>query len=221
MENLAPFRHQPTLFLAELVSADITEIITNLEHPLFALSTKPDVWPHKYEDGHGNWIAFEPSWRGLPTIFDQDVLIYGTSKIMAALNRGADPGPRVHLTATDLLEFTNRRKGGSQYRLLEEAIMRVTGLRIVTNIRSDGLERTDFFGGVVSKKARAEDWWAAHMIIRPAHKMDMELKVVAGILYVSIRSQWTGCICTLYPIDYRQNRIDNGSCQRLKGMTIN
>ena len=84
--------------------------------------------------------------KGLATIHDKDVLIYCVSQLMAAVNEGRPTSPVLHLKAHDLLVATNRETSGDGYRRLREALERLSGTRVVTNIATGGLESTRGFG---------------------------------------------------------------------------
>jgi plasmid replication initiation protein len=55
-------------------------------------------------------------------------------------------GHRLRITSRDLLVFTNRGTAGKDYNALCEAIDRLAGTRITTNIRTGDEEQTDSFG---------------------------------------------------------------------------
>ena len=61
--------------------------IASMEHPIFSLSTKPDMRVLRYEY-NGNIITINPSDEGLATIHDKDILIYCASQLRAAITRG-------------------------------------------------------------------------------------------------------------------------------------
>ncbi len=84
--------------------------------------------------------------KGLATIHDKDVLIYCVSQLMAALKAGRPTSPMLHLKAHDLLVATRRETSGDGYRRLREALERLSGTRIVTNIATGGIESTRGFG---------------------------------------------------------------------------
>jgi hypothetical protein len=65
---------------------------------------------------------------------------------MEKLKRNEQVGPRVRITSHDLLVFTNRGTSGKDYNALCEAIDRLAGTRITTNIRTGEEEQTDSFG---------------------------------------------------------------------------
>jgi hypothetical protein len=116
-----------------------------MEHPFYSLSKKPDTQIRRYEH-NGNWLQIIPSVKGLATIYDKDILIYCISQLMGKLNRGEPVGPRVRITSYDLLVFTNRGTSGKDYDALCEAIDRLAGTRITTNIQTGDEEQRDSFG---------------------------------------------------------------------------
>jgi len=100
----------------------------------------------RYEDGNGNWIEVTPSYRGLATIYDKDVLIYCISQIMHKLKRGEAVSPRVRINSYDLLVFTNRGTSGRDYQALQDSLERIRGTTIKTNIKTGDEEQTNIFG---------------------------------------------------------------------------
>ncbi|MCA9214769.1 MAG: replication initiator protein A, partial [Planctomycetales bacterium] len=90
-----------------------------------------------------------------------DILIYCISQIMSKLRQGEPVSQRVRITARDLLMFTNRGTSGPEYDALEEAIDRLAGTRIVTNIKANDEEEHGNFGlidrGRVRRKPRRTD----------------------------------------------------------------
>jgi plasmid replication initiation protein len=116
-----------------------------MEHPFYSLSKKPETSIRRYEH-NGNWLQIVPSVKGLATIYDKDILIYCISQLMEKLKRNEKVGPRVRISSHDLLVFTNRGTAGKDYKALCEAIDRLAGTRITTNIRTGEEEQTDSFG---------------------------------------------------------------------------
>jgi Replication initiator protein A len=86
---LLPDRH-PTgdLFVCDIFDAAPKGDMASMEHPIFSLSTKPDMRIRLYEHGE-NYVEVIPSALGLATVHDRDVLIYCIRQLIAALN----PGP--------------------------------------------------------------------------------------------------------------------------------
>jgi plasmid replication initiation protein len=145
-EHLLPVKHgQGDLFICDVADAALKDLIPQMEHPFYSLSKKPDTAIRKYEH-NGNWLQIIPSVKGLATIYDKDILIYCISQIMEKLKRQEKVSQRVKITSYDLLVFTNRGTSGRDYDALCEAIYRLAGTRITTNIRTGDEEQRDSFG---------------------------------------------------------------------------
>ena len=145
-EHLLPARHgRGDLFICDVADAALKDLIPQMEHPFYSLSKKRDTGIRKYEH-NGNWLEIVPSVKGLATIYDKDILIYCVSQIMEKLKRKEKVSPRVRITSYDLLVFTNRGTSGRDYEALCEAIERLAGTRITTNIRTGDEEQRDSFG---------------------------------------------------------------------------
>ena len=123
--------------------------MASMEHPVFTLSTKPDMKPRRYRNGD-NSIDILPSHYGLATVHDRDVLIYCISQCMAALNEGHKVSRSLRFKAHDLLVATNRQTSGQGYQLLKDALRRLQGTQIETNIRQGGKEYFKVFGLIES-----------------------------------------------------------------------
>lgn len=145
-EGRLPVRH-PTadFFVCDIMDALPKDDLATMEHPVFSLSTRPDLRILSYTH-RGAEITVTPSVRGLATLFDKDILIYCISQLMAAMNAGRTIGRTLTLKAHDLMVATNRETSGDSYRRLREAFERLAGTRITTNIATDGIEVTRGFG---------------------------------------------------------------------------
>lgn len=143
---LLPDRHpQHDLFVCDVADAVLKDIMQHMEHPFYSLSKKPVTSVRRYEHG-GNWLEITPSVKGLATIYDKDILIYCISQIMGAVKRNEPISPRVRINSRDLLMFTNRGTSGRDYQALVEALDRLEGTRIRTNIRVGDEELIEGFG---------------------------------------------------------------------------
>lgn len=155
--HLLPYRHsQHDLFICDVADAVLKDDIASMEHPFFSLSKKPETTVKRYENG-GKWVEIVPSVRGLATIYDKDILIYCISQLIAKMNNGEAPSPYVRIVAKDLLVFTNRNTGGKDYESLKEALDRLDGTRIRTNIRTGGEEQYKGFGLIESFDLRRSE----------------------------------------------------------------
>jgi plasmid replication initiation protein len=145
-EYLLPARHAVgDLFICDVADAVLKDIHQQMEHPFFSLSKKKDTEIRRYEH-NGNYLEIIPSVKGLATIYDKDILIYCISQIMAKLKRQEKVSQRVRITSYDLLVFTNRGTSGRDYDALVEAIDRLAGTRINTNIKTGDEEQRESFG---------------------------------------------------------------------------
>ena len=159
MEPLLPVRHTERDFFA----CDIFEALTtfkddmaSMEHPVFSLSTKPDMRILHYEH-NGNTITIKPTSDGLPTIFDKDILLYCASYLRAAINRGEIPSQRVRFAAYDFFVSTNRLTTGQYYQNFEDCLNRLRGTTINTNIKTGNVTIVSGFGLIDSWNAIKRD----------------------------------------------------------------
>ncbi len=142
---LLPHRHpEKDLFICDFGEVIPKSDIASMEHPLFTLSTKPDIAIRNYEH-NGNTVRIAPSVLGLATIHDKDILIYCISQLMAGINQGETPSRTVRFKAHDLLITTNRPTGGESYKRLGQAFDRLAGTLIETNIKTNGEEINEKF----------------------------------------------------------------------------
>jgi plasmid replication initiation protein len=134
--HLAPDRHpQRDFFVADLLDVAPKDDLASMEHPLFALKAG-DKRVRRYER-NGNSIEIQPGIKGCATIYDKDLWIYCISQLVEAINRGReDVGRTVQFTAYDFLVTTNRGTSGDSYERMGEALNRLAGTRIETNIET-------------------------------------------------------------------------------------
>lgn len=144
---LLPVRHQPDFFVCDIFDAAMKGDSASMEHPIFSLSKKPDMKVRRYENGD-KWAEVRPSVKGLATVFDRDILIYCISQLIAAANAGRQVSQRLRLRAHDLLVATNRDISGRGYLQLREALERLQGTQIATNIVTGGKETFDVFSPI-------------------------------------------------------------------------
>ena len=151
---LVPDRHpQHDLFICDVADAVLKDVMAQMEHPFYSLSKKPETTVRRYEH-NGNWLEITPSVKGLATIYDKDILIYCISQVMAKLKAGESVSQRVRINSRDLLIFTNRGTAGKDYQALVEAISRLSGTQISTNIRTGDEEQYDTFGLIDAASVR-------------------------------------------------------------------
>ena len=220
---LLPDRHpQPDFFIADIFdSLPFKDDMATMEHPLFTLSTKPDKRALTYSQG-GFTIEIQPSYQGLPTIFDKDVLLYCGSQMMDRINRGEIPPKTIRLSLHDLLIVTNRRTSGEGYRLIKNSLTRLTGSLIRTNIKTANRRQEGFFhilesahlieservkGRLISVEITLSDWYYNSLLAKQVLTIDRDYfrlrKSIDRRLYEIARKhcgskkQWTVQLDTL------------------------
>jgi plasmid replication initiation protein len=140
-----PALAQGDFFVCDILDALPKDDLGSMEHPVFSLSTRPDLRVLDYAH-NGVRITVVPSVKGLATLFDKDILIYCISQLMAALNAGRPVSRTCRLVAHDLMLATGRETSGDGYARLREAFERLAGTRITTNLVTGGVEVTTGFG---------------------------------------------------------------------------
>ena len=147
---------QPDLFICDIFDAAPKSDMAGMEHPVFSISKRPDHQTRRYETG-GNFIEISPSAKGLATVFDRDILIFCISQLIAALNEGRTVSKTVSFKVIDYLIATGKPVGGSAYIRAEEALERLRGTSIKTNIVTGEERQWLIFGLVESAKTARRD----------------------------------------------------------------
>ena len=172
MEPLLPVRHENRdFFVCNIFEAlpYFKDDFASMEHPVFSLSTKPDMRVLHYEH-NGNTITIKPGYDGLATIHDKDILLYCASYLRASIAAGHTPNQKIRFTAYDLLVSTNRLTNGRSYERFKAALERLQGTVIQTNIKTGNLIIEEGFGLI--------EWWRAV-------KKDNNGRVIAAEIKVS------------------------------------
>ena len=147
-KHLKPIKHpQGDLFVCDITDVILKDDLASMEHPFYSLSKKPDREPRRYEHGD-KWIEFRPSIKGLPTIYDKDLIIYAISQLIAGMREGRPLSKRVKIDPYAFLVFTERGVGGRDYAALCDSLDRIDGTRFRTNILFEGT-RTDEWMGII------------------------------------------------------------------------
>ncbi|MCV2502619.1 MAG: replication initiator protein A [Neisseriaceae bacterium] len=158
--HLNPVRHRKgDFFVADIFNSPVMrDDIASMEFPIFALKPK-DTKIVEFEINNIK-TTIKPSVEiGRATIFDKDIWIYAISKLMQAKYEGKEINQTIRFTAYDYLHTTNRQTGGSQYQQFKEALDRLQGTNITTEIETGGMKQSKGFGlidgwGVVEKDKR-------------------------------------------------------------------
>lgn len=146
MGTLLPNRHpNRDFFILDVAVAAPKDDLASMEHPVFSLSIKPDMRELEYEH-NGRRLRVVPSGKGLATIMDKDILLYCISKMVHAKNAGEEITPWVEMSAHEVMVATNWRTNDASYQRFEEALIRLKGTVLLTDIATDGHTQTRGFG---------------------------------------------------------------------------
>jgi len=153
---LKPLKHlQGDLFVCDVTDVILKDDMASMEHPFYSLSKKPDRESRRYEH-NGKWIEFRPSIKGLPTIYDKDLIIYAISHLVAGLEEGEDIPKTVEIDPYAFFVFTQRSTGGRDYDALVDSLDRIDGTRYRTNVVFNGT-KTDEWMGIIDKASLETD----------------------------------------------------------------
>ena len=133
-------------FIADIFdNLPVKDDMASMEHPIFVLSKKKDMRNLEYRKDNIS-ISIKPTTDGLPTIFDKDILLYCGSQLIQEVNAGRIPPKTLRISSHDLLIATNRQTNDDGYRRLKQALSRLSGVRIQTNIKTNKRVMTNDFG---------------------------------------------------------------------------
>ncbi len=155
--HLKPMKHpQGDLFVCDITDVILKDDLASMEHPFYSLSKKPDREPRRYEY-KGQWIEFRPSIKGMPTIYDKDLIIYAISQLIAGMKEGRVVSKRVQIDPYAFLVFTQRGVGGRDYDALGDSLDRIDGTRFRTNILFEGTRTDEWMGIIDGAKMKTDD----------------------------------------------------------------
>lgn len=144
---------QLDLFVMTIIDASLKSDDLSLEAPLFALGVN-DIKPFSWESKNGELkISIKPPSKNdgedrapaRATIYDKDILVYLTSRLVAAIEDGAElPGSRrVRFTAHDFFKATEKNdRSKDAYRRIREALERLT--RTYISVKATGKKEIGF-----------------------------------------------------------------------------
>ena len=134
MSSLLPDRHpNKDFFILDVSDASPKDDLASMEHPVFSLSAKPDMRELEYQH-NGRRLRVVPSGKGLATIMDKDILLYAISKLVHEMNEGREISPWVDMTAHEIMVATNWNTGKRDYQRFEDALDRLRGTTLKTDV---------------------------------------------------------------------------------------
>lgn len=207
-------------FIADMFSnlnASFKDDMATMEHPIFVLSKNKDMRCLEYKKDNVS-ISIIPSVKGLPTIFDKDILLYCISMLMTEVNAGRIPPKKLRISSNDLLVSTNRPTDGHGYKNLKAALDRLKGVSIKTNIKTGKREQTGSFSLIDN-----------YVVVESSRIKDRMIKLEIGIsdwIYNSVVGKEVLTINPLYfeigkPLERRLYEIARKHCGKQKHWSIN
>lgn len=112
--------------------------------PFFALAKNAWMKPLAYSTPTVT-IEVRPSARGVATIYDKEIVLYIASLMAAKLDAGMDVSQDFTFTAHDLFTVTGANHSARSYSRLSDALERLQGTQIRTNIEAGGEGEEGFF----------------------------------------------------------------------------
>lgn len=112
--------------------------------PFFALAKSAWMKPLAYHRGAVS-IEVRPSANGVATIYDKEIVLYIASLMAAKLEAGEAVDQDFVFTAHDLFSVTGANHSARSYQRLSEALERLQGTQIKTNIEAGGEGEEGFF----------------------------------------------------------------------------
>ena len=124
--------------------ADVRGERTVAEFPFFALSKNKQLEPMVFEAGDVR-IEISASKYGIATIYDKEILLYIASLMTDMKERGDKVERTIRFTAHDLFRVTGTNSSKRSYEYFVDALRRLRGTMIETNIITGGeREETNF-----------------------------------------------------------------------------
>lgn len=119
--------------------------------PFFALAKNAWMKPLTYQ---ANAVSIEvrPSASGVATIYDKEIVLYIASLMLAKIEVGETVTQDFVFTAHDLFTVTGANHSARSYGRLSEALERLQGTQIKTNIEAGGEGEEGFFSWLSEAK---------------------------------------------------------------------
>jgi plasmid replication initiation protein len=137
-EQLELFRALP----GDLAPRDAQDLMA---YPFFSLAKTHRTTPIDYRTRDIAIRVEAVPEHGMATIWDADILIWASTQITEALDRGLPASRVVHFHPHHLLKSIRRATGGEHYRRLRAALERLTHTAVRTNIRAEGKKKAASF----------------------------------------------------------------------------
>src|ERR1700678_714490 len=136
---------QADLFAANFADIPIRDQRDTMERPFFSLAKKPRFAPIEYHVGDV-WVEVSANPKfGIATIWDADILIWASTQITEAMDRGIPPSRVIRFHPRILSKAIRRPTGGEHDTRFRAALARLTHTAVRTNIRAEGKKQSASF----------------------------------------------------------------------------
>lgn len=115
-----------------------------MAYPFFALAKTAWTKPLVYKTEKVT-IEIGPGPKGIATIYDKEILLYIASLMVAKLDAGQPVSQDFYFTAHDLFRVTGVNNSSRSYTRLSDALERLQGTQIKTDIEAGGEGEAGFF----------------------------------------------------------------------------
>ncbi len=147
-----PARPQGDLFrLDSPLTAELRGERSLMAFPFFALAKNAWMKPLTYQANNVT-IEVRPSASGVATIYDKEIVLYIASLMLAKIEVGESVTQDFVFTAHDLFTVTGANHSARSYGRLSEALERLQGTQIKTNIEAGGEGEEGFFSWLSEAK---------------------------------------------------------------------
>jgi plasmid replication initiation protein len=119
--------------------------------PFFALAKTAWTKPLIYKTDLVS-IEIGPGPKGIATIYDKEILLYIASLMVAKIDEGQPVSQDFYFTANDLFRVTGVNSSSRSYNRLSDALERLQGTQIKTDIEAGGEGESGFFSWLESAK---------------------------------------------------------------------
>lgn len=140
-----PAASQGELFLLDSpLTGEVRGERSLMAFPFFALSKNAWMKPLSYATP-SVLIEVRPSARGVATIYDKEIVLYIASLMVSKIERGEEVSQDFTFTAHDLFSVTGANHSARSYARLSDALERLQGTQIRTNIEAGGEGEEGYF----------------------------------------------------------------------------
>lgn len=147
---------QEDLFLKPGANAPLKMDRVLMEYPFFSIQKRPVRTKTTFKLGDTD-ITITPSHYGQATYWDLDVLRYAISRLNELIEDKKPISPTIVFVAHDFLKVSSRGSSQRSYDGLREALRRLAGTRIETNIVSGTRRRVNGFGWLTDYELLGDD----------------------------------------------------------------